>query len=59
MHGYDLDSLLIGGIIGVPVGLLFGILDSQTVRQKAYGFRNVTKQQASKNLEKLKALARF
>jgi hypothetical protein len=56
----DLDgSLLIGGIIGAPVGLLFGILDSQTVRRKVYGFRNVTQQQVSKNLEKLKALARF
>ncbi|HLP59745.1 MAG TPA: hypothetical protein VK186_12975 [Candidatus Deferrimicrobium sp.] len=52
-------SVVAGAIVGLPCGLLFGILDSHTERKKAYNFRNVTQQQFSKNLEKLKTIARF
>ncbi|HLP59746.1 MAG TPA: hypothetical protein VK186_12980 [Candidatus Deferrimicrobium sp.] len=50
---------LLGGVLfGIPSGLLFGVASSRPV-DKTFNFRNAPAEQVSKNLEKLKTLARF
>jgi len=51
-------ALIFGGIFGIPGGLLFGAVSSSPVN-KTYNFQNAPPEQVSKNLEKLKILARF
>ncbi|MDQ1350734.1 MAG: hypothetical protein QG657_1036 [Acidobacteriota bacterium] len=52
------QALLGGVVLGIPSGLLFGVASLRPV-DKTFNFRNAPPEQVSKNLEKLKALARF
>lgn len=52
-------ALAFGATLGIPCCLLFGSISSKIVRYKAYKFQNASPREVSKNIEKLKALARF
>ncbi|HLP59748.1 MAG TPA: hypothetical protein VK186_12990 [Candidatus Deferrimicrobium sp.] len=52
-------ALAFGALLGIPNCLLFGALSSKIVKYKAYKFQNASPQEVSKNIEKLKTMARF
>jgi hypothetical protein len=52
-------AIVYGGIMGIPSGLVLGLLSSLTVIQKTYNFENAGPEKLSKILRKLKSKSRF
>lgn len=50
---------IFGGMYGIPAGFLLGLICSQTENRKTLIFQKASSQKVSKNIEKLKTLARF
>lgn len=51
--------IVYGAILGIPSGLLFGLISSKIKKHKTLNFENASPPQILINIEKLKALARY